>query len=250
MYFIAVCTLLLCWSDGKKILESVGEVVDKYQGSRNRSLRARLGSHPSGHLYPRYDNAFKTRTKDYRNPQVHDWGFPAIGPLIPRRDYLAEWTDEDLGKLDGLLNRNDAAERINKEFIDAVQQAGDDLSFAETVINDVWGVALDELTSITQNRCYGSDQSKGATSYPSKMSRGRVDGPPSGFRSHLVYPAGNGDSLPGWGESERQQSRPIRSAAANSPSQAAIRFATSRAGSNGGNRAGPQGPADRTVART
>ena len=33
----------------------------------------------------------------------------------------------------------------------------------------------------------------------------------------------------GRGESELQQSRPIRSAAANSPSQAAIRFATSRA---------------------
>jgi hypothetical protein len=49
----------------EKFLEAVKEVVDRYRGTHNRSLRARLEAHSSGDLYMRYNEAFKTRTKDY-----------------------------------------------------------------------------------------------------------------------------------------------------------------------------------------
>jgi hypothetical protein len=75
-------------------LETVKNVVDKYKGMHLKSVPKRLGTHPTGDLYDRYDGAFKTRTKDYRNPQVHDWGFPAIGRLIPKREYLPKWADK------------------------------------------------------------------------------------------------------------------------------------------------------------
>ena len=67
----------------EKFLTAVKEVVDRYHGSHGNDLKARLSSHLSGDLFLRYDDAFRTRTTDYRHPQVHNWGFPAIGRLIP-----------------------------------------------------------------------------------------------------------------------------------------------------------------------
>jgi hypothetical protein len=44
--------------------------------------------------------------------------------------------------------------RILREFVDAILQSNNDLAFVETVLNDVWEVALDELATITDiDRC-------------------------------------------------------------------------------------------------
>jgi hypothetical protein len=51
------------------------------------------------------------RTKDYRGQQVHDWGFPVIEGMIPRRPFFAKWLqrlqEKGLGALAIFLNEND-----------------------------------------------------------------------------------------------------------------------------------------------
>ena len=144
-----------------KFLEAGKEVVDKYHGTHLRTVEKRLGTHSTGDLYDRYEVVFKALTKDYRNPQVHDWGFPAIGRLVPKREHLDNWADKDLGELDRLLSEDGAEERIAKEFTDAPAQANDDLPFAEAVINDIWKVVEVELASIGDTARYREDQARG-----------------------------------------------------------------------------------------
>jgi len=49
------------------------------------------------------------RTGDYRGQQVHDWGFPVIERMIPRRLYFAEWLErlkeKGLGAIAAFLMR-------------------------------------------------------------------------------------------------------------------------------------------------
>lgn len=142
-------------------LETIAQVVDKYRGTRRKTVKARLDNHSTGDLFNRYDVAFKTRTKDYRNPQVHNWGFPAIGRLIPRREYLSQWADKDLGELDKFLSRDRAKDHIHRQFVDAIGQAEEDLRFAESVVNDIWKVVLDELGTISAKDRYQKDQGRG-----------------------------------------------------------------------------------------
>jgi hypothetical protein len=73
-------------------LVAVKVVVEKYGEERLDKVDARLGPE----LSDKYRTEFKARTRDYRNPQVHrNWGFPAIGRLIPRRKYLGKWSEKD-----------------------------------------------------------------------------------------------------------------------------------------------------------
>lgn len=153
----------------KGFLDAVKDVVFKYERKDLNGIQKRLVGHPSGNLYCRYETAFKTRTGDYRNPQVHHWGLPAVGSLIPKREYLHRWVDEtgkakDLGQLDRFQREKDFAARLQCEFVDAIKQAKGDLVFAETVVNDIWQVALDELGSIVSGKGgdrYRKDQTKG-----------------------------------------------------------------------------------------
>lgn len=142
-------------------LDSGKEVVDKYHGTHLKTVEKRLGTHSTGDLYKRYEVVFKALTKHYRNPQVHDWGFPAIGRLVPKREYLDRWAKKDLGELDQLLSGDKAEQRIAEEFTDALAQANDDLLFAEAVINDVWKVVEVELASIADTARYREDQARG-----------------------------------------------------------------------------------------
>jgi hypothetical protein len=133
-----------------------------------------LESHAAGDLDDRYNNAFKARNKDYRNPQIHDWGFPAVGRSVPKREYLNKWADKDLGEFDRLLSENNVTQRIVEEFTDAVAQARDDLMFAETVINDIWEVALTELSSMTEKDRYRGDQPRDLDRDPPQRPAERV----------------------------------------------------------------------------
>ena len=149
-----------------RFLTPVRNVLDEYHGSRKygrnhkKELELRLRSHQSSDLWERYTDGIQA-CKDYRGQQVHDWGFPAIGRRVPRKGYLKEWQGKDLGELDRLLGNSDFKERIDREFVDAVSQSGDDLAFVEKIINDIWKVALDELETIENVDQYRKDQAKG-----------------------------------------------------------------------------------------
>ena len=139
-----------------RFLEAVNAVVVQYHGTNLGGLKKRLGN-----LHGTYDSAFKERTKDYRNPNIHHWGLPAIGRRIPKRDSLNRWADRDLGELDRFLTQEDVGKQIEAQFIDAIAQAEADLAFAEDVINRIWKIALDELATISKKDRYKRDQAKG-----------------------------------------------------------------------------------------
>jgi hypothetical protein len=77
------------------------------------------------------------RTKDYRRQQVHNWGFPIIERRVPGHEYFSRWESKDLSELDGFLRQPDAETRFAGEFVDAVQQAREDLALVEGVVNEV-----------------------------------------------------------------------------------------------------------------
>jgi hypothetical protein len=106
------------------------------------------------------------RLQDYRHEQVHYWGFPVIGGKIPRREYFYLWRDKDLGELDAFLKHPGAEVRFATEFVDAVQQAEEDLKFVEIVTNRVWQVALNELDAIKNTEPYMTDQKVGEKELP------------------------------------------------------------------------------------
>jgi len=149
-----------------RFLKPVRNVLDEYHGSRKHGrnheeeLKLRLRSHQSGDLWDRYTGGIQT-CRAYRGQQVHDWGFPARGRRVPSKDFLKEWQSKDLGEIDRLLRNSDFGKRIDREFVDAVSQSGDDLAFVENVINDIWKVALDELETIADVDRYRRDQAKG-----------------------------------------------------------------------------------------
>jgi hypothetical protein len=50
---------------------------------------------------------------------------------------------------------------VKEEFIDAIAQAENDLGLAESVINDIWKVTLNELGTIPDMERYRKQQAKG-----------------------------------------------------------------------------------------
>jgi hypothetical protein len=79
---------------------------------------------------------------------------------------LGKWSEKDLGELDRFLRQDELDKRIDEEFVDAVEQARDDLCFLETIINSIWKVALTELGNINAKDRYREDQDKGLEGAP------------------------------------------------------------------------------------
>jgi hypothetical protein len=155
-------------------LYSVGKLVERFLKNVPRMIRTynknyldhQLNLDRVPGLSSRFAEAFTTRTKDYRGKQVHDWGFPIIGQKIPRREHLSQWENKYLGQLDTFLKQSDAAARYANEFVDAIQQAKDDLAFVEDVMNEVWQVALQELDTLKDIKRYKTDQNAGINDVP------------------------------------------------------------------------------------
>lgn len=117
-----------------------------------------------GKLDELYDE-LERRTSDYRGQQVHDWGFPVLEGMIPARPYFAAWLkrleDKGLGALAGFLNEENSWQKFESEFVDAIQQATEDLQFTEEIVDNIWKVALDELNALKDRDRYKADQALG-----------------------------------------------------------------------------------------
>lgn len=145
-----------------RFLAAIAGVLQVYGGVYIADEKRRLRVHGSATLPERFRDAFDKRTKDYRGQQVHDWGFPVINHRIPSRKALKHWTGKGLRDLDLFLKRPDAASRIAADFVDPVVQARDDLAAVEDVLNDVWQLAIAELSAMTHLQQYRHDQGSGA----------------------------------------------------------------------------------------
>jgi hypothetical protein len=150
----------------KRFLAAVRAVLREYNGVYIADDGRRFRAHGAPGLWARFNEAFETRTKDYRGQQVHDWGFPVIGQQIPRREHLSRWLGKGLGQLDAFLREPNAEQRVATEFVDALQQAAEDLDFVERVMNDVWDMALRELERLRDIDRYGAHQGAGADTPP------------------------------------------------------------------------------------
>ena len=155
----------------QKFLAAVRKVLVEYNGPAfgGKQLPQRLDTNGSTGLYSRFDEAFETRTKDYRGQQVHDWGFPCLDGKVPRREYMAAWEGKGLGALDTFLKGAASEDEISEHFVDAVEQARDDLEFVEKVINEIWDMVLRELRLIADKERYISDQKQGIEDPPPKQ---------------------------------------------------------------------------------
>jgi hypothetical protein len=85
-----------------------------------------------------------------------------VGGMIPRRPYFAEWLErlkeKGLGALASFLNEEDVQQKFEREFVDAIQQATENLQFAEEVVDKIWKVALNELNALKDAGHYKADQ--------------------------------------------------------------------------------------------
>ena len=139
----------------EKFLARVKVILRRYGGVCIPDLRRRLNVHGKPGLASRFEEA-KARTNIYRNEQVHACAFVTVGSKIPRREYLSSWTS--LGELDRLRRGANPTQRLATEFVEGLVQAGEDLTYAEGVLNDLWDMALRELEGMTKKDQYRADQ--------------------------------------------------------------------------------------------
>lgn len=90
----------------------------------------------------------------YRNERVHRWGLPAIDSHIPRREFVRKWIGKGLGELARFRIADKTGDRSLEEFVSAVDQAREDLECVERVLNEVWEMALKELSNLTEKSNY------------------------------------------------------------------------------------------------
>lgn len=149
----------------RRFITEVADVQNEYNGAYIRDPVLWLKSHGKGAKLDELYNELVQRTSDYRGQQVHDWGFPVIEGTIPRRPYFAEWLErleeKGLGALASFFNEDDAFRKFETQFVDAIQQATEDLKFAEEVVDEIWKVALDELNALKDAARYKADQALG-----------------------------------------------------------------------------------------
>lgn len=152
-----------------------GKVLQKYDPkkylpgySRDLDLRLPIDLMPGVRDdYEKFRNYFVNQSAyNYRNQQVHDWGFPIIRGRIPKHEYFAKWAAGDLrekglGAIAAFLRIKDAQDVFDAEFVEPFQQASEDLNFAQKVIDRIWTVALAELGQLKDNPKYQNDRDKG-----------------------------------------------------------------------------------------
>jgi hypothetical protein len=150
----------------RRFITEVADVQNDYNGTLIRDPLQWLKFYGKGTLEGSYREFDKRIGSDsYRAQQVHDWGFPVLEGNIPGRPYFQEWVErlkeKGLGALATFLNEKDSWEKFKREFVNAIDQARDDLRFAEETINDIWKVALDELNALKDAGRYKADQTLG-----------------------------------------------------------------------------------------
>jgi hypothetical protein len=151
----------------RRSLAAVKVVLREYGGVCIPNEKRRFDAHGKPGLSARVTEAFETRTCDYRRQQVHGWGLPNIDEKIPRRKFLARWLGKGLGEIARFRIEANVEQRVATEFVDALEQATDDLTFVEDVLNDVWEMALGELDGLRDVDRYRKDQRAGGNVGPS-----------------------------------------------------------------------------------
>jgi hypothetical protein len=153
----------------------VGTVLQKYEPakfpagySRNLDLRLPRDRMPGVRdHYQKFRKFFVDQSPyNYRNQQVHDWGFPIIRGRIPKHEYFSNWAQGDLkekglGAIASFLRTADAQDVFDREFVEPLRQAKEDLNFAQKVIDRIWIVAFVELEQLKSNAKYQNDRDKG-----------------------------------------------------------------------------------------
>jgi hypothetical protein len=155
----------------ERFFKQVGHVLREYDGTvtpTNFRLRGK-GGVDLVRDYKEFRKLFvENDPRNYRNTQVHDWGFPVVLGRIPTHEYFAKWVknelkEKGLGALAAFLKEKDAQEVFDHDFVDAKEQARNDLRFAQRVVDGVWGVALAELDDLAKkNPQYEVEQQKGS----------------------------------------------------------------------------------------
>lgn len=152
----------------KELMKAVHAVLLEYKGVAlgGQQRERRLNLHGSAGLADRYEEAFETRCSDYRGEQVHSSGFPFIGNRMPRREYLDQWIGKGNAEAIEFASAPDFEKRVEVEFVDARQQASEDLEFVERIANEVWDMLLREIDGIKEPDRYRADQDKGSDKPP------------------------------------------------------------------------------------
>jgi len=172
-----------------KFLAASRVVLREFGGVQINDDETRFKQHGAPGLWERFEEALDVRTKDYRGSQVHDWGFPVLNGRIPAREHLARWIEAEkteargksrnrrkkkgvgakskgLGQLDAFLRAPDVERRLATEFVDAHDQAAEDLALVEAVVNEVWSMVMGELDAMKQLAAYERAQNEGRGTAP------------------------------------------------------------------------------------
>jgi hypothetical protein len=151
-------------------LPAVNEVLQKFKGpyiaedpvtkgSRKWDrFKSRLNQNGHACLHHNFHTAFGDRVYPYRNQRVHRWGLPAVGDHIPGRKFVARWIGKGLGELARFRIADKTGDQFHAQFVPAVDQARDDIEFVERVLNDVWDMALRELSKLQDKDGYKKAQ--------------------------------------------------------------------------------------------
>jgi hypothetical protein len=158
-----------------RFVDALGDVLQKYRGRSTR--RTGSGAYKKAfslinYLEPGlsvdFEDAFAEESFVLRTEEVHFWGFPIIDGKIPTPLFLATWLNtglrqQGLAALSAFLKSGDrdSVFKDPNNFIDPVQQARIDLNRFETLIDNVWKVALRELGNLKDLNGYYAAQNAG-----------------------------------------------------------------------------------------
>jgi len=138
-----------------RFLKQTYKILRNYDSAAIPRPDKRLARHGDKSIHDRYQTA-GDRIKAYRDQLVHDTEFILVNGRIPKRECLSQYLD--WGRIEELRTATDWELRLERDFINPLEQATEDLFFLEESLEKVWQVVVREFEEMAHKENYEQER--------------------------------------------------------------------------------------------